>query len=329
MISDVPESNVYLREITSALASSFANDKLSVLLDPKDVDADGKRVRGMLALLCCESISGNFKEALPIATAYEMLHFASLIQDDIIDGSPIRRGKQSIPHKYGSAKAILISDAYIFGVLHQLSSFEHAKITKKQLCMIASQLHSSLIATVHGEALDVALGNKETVTLEDYLNMIKWKTGALFSAPAACGAIVGGGSNEEIAVCANFGEKQGTAFQIMDDLIDITSEPKKARKPIFTDLKNRRVNAVVLHFLLNSESSAEKTFIHSLMGKESTPEEISKAVTIFKDNGSIQFAFDLATKEAGEGNTNLDILKPSLAKDKLISLSKMLLSRER
>jgi geranylgeranyl diphosphate synthase, type I len=331
MTSNLEQFSNYIKEIDSQLEESFVRDNLGILIDPIDGHHKdkGKKLRGLMTLLSCEIISGDYHKAIPIAITYEMLHFASCIQDDIIDRSDLRHNKKSIPAKYSLPTSLLASDVYIFGVLGQIGSYKGTEVTKQQLIQMTNRLHNSLIATVQGEIMDVTLCKKSKVTYDEYINMIKNKTGALFSASTASGAIIGGGSNSEIEKFATFGEKQGIAFQLIDDLLDITSKLKETGKAPFTDLKNRSLNAVILHFLTNSkQASPEQEFIQSLFGKQSTETEIEKAKKILTESGSIEFVKNLSKSFALEGKNELKDQKGSIAKEKLFDLVDFLPNRD-
>lgn len=328
MSISLSEYQVYLDAMNDAFESVLSQDGVGSLFDITSLKAGGKRIRGILALLSCETVSGDYHQALPVAVAFESVHSAALIQDDIIDGSQIRRHEKSLTAKHGASTAILISDIFIFEILRQLAKYDRTGLPKKRLCSLSARAHKSLISTVRGELMDIILGKKKRVQLDEYLEMVRCKTGALLSAPAACGAIVGLGSKRQVEMLADFGEAQGVAFQIIDDLIDIVGEQEVVGKPIFNDIKNCRVNLVVLHYLQHTDSPSEKKFIKGLFGRKPSRKEIEKARKLFKSSGSTDFARNLALEIAKQGTNRLNALNDNPAKNKLLNLSDMLVNRE-
>jgi geranylgeranyl pyrophosphate synthase len=320
MVTDLSGFQVYSNAISVTINGDFKKDNPMSFVGDTAMIAGGKRIRGILALLACEAISGSYHQAMPIAAAYESLHSAALVQDDIIDGSNTRRNEPSLVAREGVPRAILVSDILIFEVLRQLAKYHTESISKERLCDLAAVIYRSLTATVHGEMLDISLGRKATVRLDEYLEMVRCKTGALLAGSAKCGAIVGSGSAEQIEILADFGEKQGTAFQIIDDVLDIFGEQKVIRKPIFMDIKNRRVNVVVLHYLQNSDSLSERKFIETLFGKQRfSREDIDKAREILMSIGSADFAGSLACEIINQAKRRLKGLPESPAKSKLLN----------
>src|SRR5579872_653961 len=179
------------------------------------------RIRAVLTLLWCEALEGDIQRATPVAVAYELAHAAALIQDDIIDGSETRQGEKSLVARHGIAKSLLASNALLFNVPKLL-----AESTKSVTVDTAAKLLEVLGECCHdatlGEFLDLELAKKETVTEEEYLRMVRKKTGALVAASCVSGAILGRGPQKEsLDIAFGFGESIGTAYQIQDDVMDI------------------------------------------------------------------------------------------------------------
>jgi len=285
------------------------------------IKAGGKRLRPLLALLSCAAICGDPKPAIPIAIAYELAHTAALIQDDIIDRGVRRRGKLSAWALWGTEKAILLSDILIFEIFNRLAEYERYKLPQERLYFLLNLIGDSARQTVQGEFLELELTGADEVSEEDYMTVIRLKTGALLAASAAAGAIVGGGSTGEISATYKFAEKLGMAYQVYDDMLDVMGEPVKIGKPIFADVRNRKRNYLLIH-ALNHASEEDLKFLKSLLGKPVISDwEIRKAREIFKRTGSVEAALNLSLKLSEEGRKALEPLKPSQAKDQLIRLS--------
>ncbi len=280
----------------------------------------GKRVRPLLAVIACEAVCGDARPAIPVAVAYELAHTASFIQDDIIDRSERRRGQPSVWTLWGIEGAILVSDLLIFEIFSLLSEYERLSLPQRPLYQLLRLIRDSAKDAAHGEFLDVALRRKRTVTVEDYLEMVRLKTGTLLAAPAAAGAIVGGASTEQVEALYDFAERIGCAYQVQDDVLDVMGDEEKVGSPASMD-PSGKANIVMVHALANG-SRSETVFLRGLARKRSiSRDEASRARAIFRRLGSSVFARELATRLADEGRALLSCLRPSRPKDALTELS--------
>lgn len=331
VFDELSEYQLYFDEINNCLRHLYPKSNRFFKKISASLNVGGKRIRGILALLACEAVSGDYRKALQIATAYEAAHTAALIQDDIIDDSSVRRGELSLHARHGIPAAILISDVLIFEVFGQLAQYANLNLPKKRIFSLLQKIYFASKAAAYGEYLDLLLSEKEDVTMDEYLEMVKCKTGSLLAAPAACGAIVGNGSSKEIALLQNYGEKHGVAYQIIDDVIDIIGDEKTTGKPVFNDIKNKKKNAVLVHFLeMKNCPKNDVDFLKGLMGKKDLSHtEMTKARNILFESGSIDFVRELAIKIANEGKGQIHSLDDSPAKRKLLNLSNVLVQRYR
>jgi len=287
----------------------------------------GKRIRPLLAVLACEAVCGDPRPAIPVAVAYELAHTAALIQDDIIDRSDRRRGQPSVWALWGIEGGVLVSDLLLFEIFGLLAEYERLNLPPRSLYRLLALIRDSSRDAVQGEFLDLELTRKRTVTIEDYLEMVRLKTGALLAAPAAAGAIVGGASKEQTEALYDFAESIGCAYQVQDDVLDVMGDEEKTGKPVFMDLKNGKRNIVLIHALANA-SRAETAFLRGLLKKGSVSKsEVSDARAIFRRLGSPVYAHELAARLAEEGRALLSSLRPCRAKDALVELSHVAVRR--
>ncbi len=283
----------------------------------------GKRIRPIITLLSCEAICGNYYKAIPIAIAYELAHSASLIQDDVIDNSSLRRNQPTLQSKFGVTNAMLVSDYILFSIFTQLAKYNDLDITKKELTRLFKYLGDSARTTVIGEASKTNISTNKGVTEEEYLEVVGQKTANLFAAPAASGAIVAGAKEDLIEAMHRFGYYFGLAYQVTDDLLDILGDEKEIGKPVFSDLRNKSVNIVVIHALSKS-TQTQKNLIHSAEGW-STPAGRNKVISLLKNLGSIDYAVGLAKKYSSSSKEWLNKLPPSAARNKLEELTSTLI----
>ncbi|MBI2185041.1 MAG: polyprenyl synthetase family protein [Thaumarchaeota archaeon] len=286
----------------------------------------GKRIRPILSLLSCEAVLGDAEPALPIAIAYELAHSSSLIQDDIVDSSDRRRGMPTIYSQFGLGPALLTSDMLIFDIFLQVVEYKKSKLDGNRLYALLSLLGESAKATAIGEYLDQTL-SLTTARLEQYIQMVKLKTGCLLGGAAASGAVVGGASENLSKALQRFGEGFGTAYQIRDDYLDVMGDASILGKPILTDLRNSSKNILVIHALSNT-SSKRRDFLLGIIGRRMyTDSDVSEVRRIVTEAGSVDYASELAASTAVQTRGQLTGLPESNAKGILESLTYMAVNR--
>lgn len=175
----------------------------------------GKRIRPVTTLMGCELFCGDYKKALPQAIAIELFHNFTLIHDDIMDNAPIRRGRETVFKKWDSNIAILSGDT-LFAMAYQYAQQADKEILKETL----SVFNKTAIQVCEGQQFDLNFESNNNVSVDEYVNMIRLKTGVLFGASLKIGALIGGASIEEARLLYDFGVNIGLGFQLKDDLLD-------------------------------------------------------------------------------------------------------------
>jgi geranylgeranyl diphosphate synthase type II len=198
--------------------------------------APSKQVRAVLVLLCAELCRGNASHAVPAAVAIELVHASSLILDDLpaMDDAPLRRGRRSNHLEFGEATAVLAA----FGLLN-LAYGSLARAYDPALAARMSSLLSDAIGPeglIGGQALDLQATDQQ-IGFEMLERIHRGKTGALFVAAAACGALTAGAAAEPIAALTAYAKNLGLAFQIVDDLLDVAGDPGMTGKAIRADAR--------------------------------------------------------------------------------------------
>ncbi|NLL92267.1 MAG: polyprenyl synthetase family protein [Ruminococcaceae bacterium] len=241
MTSGINKYQKYYLTVEEALNNIFSdlNDE-SVVTEAMrySILNGGKRFRGIIALAFCEVISGDYKEAIIPACAVEMVHSYSLIHDDlpIMDDDDFRRGKPSCHVKYGEATALLAGDGLLTLAFEHLSKMPDAQKSIECVGVLASASgHRGMIL---GQQLDIENENKKSKNINDLLKIYKNKTGKLISAAGCLGLIAGNASAEDRQVSSYYLDNIGLAFQIIDDVLDITSTTETMGKPVGSDIKN-------------------------------------------------------------------------------------------
>ncbi len=286
----------------------------------------GKRIRAILALLWCEVYSGNYRPAIPLAVAYELAHASALVQDDIIDNSTLRRGRESIVAKYGLAQAILASDLLLFYVPKMVAKYSN--LESSRLARIFDLVGEACRATTWGEYLDLEMAQGQEGVERDYEEMIRLKTSTLLSAPCASGAIVGGASEEQVTLASRFGEAVGMAYQIQDDTLDLMGDETILGKPIFTDLRGGKKSAVLIHCASHC-SKGDRDFILGLLNRLGpySNYEVQRLRQLVKEKGSLTYAREKVMGYTRTAEGLLDRLPKSRARTYLADLASFLSTR--
>ena len=209
----------YIEKIDSALDKELELYSESEFCEPlKYALEGGKRIRPIITLLAAESVGQIDENVYAGACAIELLHTESVIHDDIIDNETQRRHKDPFHIKYGYNTSVLTGD-FVLGLILNISSrLDKARVTK--------DLATAAMLMSEGEVLEGKLEESEDVTFEDYIKVMDYKTATAFEMAAKLGAVIGGGSEEEISGLADYGINIGIAYQIKDDLMDWKNEDK-------------------------------------------------------------------------------------------------------
>lgn len=180
----------------------------------------GKRIRPLILVLSAECINHKKPpaDAYLAASAIELLHTESIIHDDIIDEENLRRGKPSFHIKYGYNSSILTAD-FVLGVILNIGS-------KLQDPRLINELSNAATRMSEGEMMEIRMGKSANLSEDDYIKVLEHKTASLFEASAKIGALIGGGSEEQVRAMTSFGNLLGIAYQIHDDLIDWNNEER-------------------------------------------------------------------------------------------------------
>ena len=195
--------------------------------------AGGKRLRPRVTLLAAAACGDDPQRHLHLAAYMELIHVATLIHDDVVDNAQMRRGVNATAVDFGNRVSVLAGD-YLFAWIFK-------NVTADYPHPVPNILSATLADICDGEVLQLqALGNLD-LSLAGYVEIARKKTASLFAASAACGAIMGGGNPSDIEALRAFGDAYGVAFQMHDDLLDLTADERSLGKPVGNDLRERKV----------------------------------------------------------------------------------------
>lgn len=244
----------------------------------------GKRIRPMLTLEFCRACGADFKKALPFALGVEMIHTYSLIHDDLpcMDDDDMRRGKKSNHIVFGDANALLAGDGLLTLAFETVLSAPDVSGEAKAKAGLELAKAAGCSGMIAGQVMDLANEGK-AVLLEDIRETDRLKTGELIRASAVLGCIAAGADEAKIKAAEEYCENIGLAFQIVDDILDVTSDAETLGKPIGSDSENEKSTYVSLLGLKKSAELAEKLTSRA-----------KEALKIFGDEGD--FLVQLADK---------------------------------
>ncbi len=283
----------------------------------------GKRIRPTLLTLAFAATDQNGRDieyAAPIAVAIELIHTATIIHDDIIDKSSMRRGVETVNAKWGNDTAILAGDLIFSKAFGLVGTHENKEMSK-----IISEVCAKLS---EGEVLEATHTQNTTMTEEVYLEVIDRKTASLFEAATRCGAILGGAQEKEIEALARYGHLLGLGFQMTDDVLDIVAGQKKLGKQIGMDIKSGKMTVPILHALKKSSKEDRKLLEEILEKKDLEKRDMETVLEIMDRTKSIEYALNRAKSFVKNAKKELRNLKKTKAKKALDMIAEHTISRQ-
>lgn len=252
------------KKINKILSNALKGRKPVSLYEPGAyiLNSGGKRLRPLLVLFSAKAVGGSFKNAYNAAAAVEMLHNFTLVHDDIMDNADKRRGRLTLHKKYDHNTAILAGDSLLSVAYEYL--LKDCNGSAKDL--ISAFTHG-LIEVCEGQSLDTDFESRKKVFLSEYITMIKKKTAAMAEMCCRIGALLGGGTKAQVNALGNYGLNLGIAFQIQDDLLDISADEKKFGKTIGGDLVEGKKTFLFLEALEKSKGEDRKRLLNVIERK--------------------------------------------------------------
>ncbi|MCL5035032.1 MAG: polyprenyl synthetase family protein [Bacteroidetes bacterium] len=282
----------------------------------------GKRVRPLLTIFAAEAVGECSDDAMRAAVAIEILHNFTLVHDDIMDNADTRRGKSTVHITSGVNTAILVGDLMI-----ALAYDCVEKCDTKNLQGIMRIFNEGVKEVCNGQALDESLSKCTGGSMPQYMEMISKKTGALLMTAGKLGALLGGGSEAEIALLGDFGLNIGIAFQILDDMLDLEGDNDRFGKPRGLDIIERKKSYLFLKAQQLMDNNEFKV-VSDAYNKTSVAEiDVLAVRDAYQKSGT----FDAAKREVAEYTaralSSLNMLKESDGKDALVELANSLVQR--
>jgi len=252
------------------------------------LSSPGKRLRTALTLLAGKLIDYRIEKLLPLSVAFEMVHLATLIHDDIIDHAATRRGIPTVNARYGDRVAILLGDYLFAKTAGLIADVEDFRI---------DHLFSETVASVcEGTIIELLSVRKFDLSLEMYLERITRKTAVLMAACCKGGATVGAGTDAQIALLEDYGRNLGVAFQIMDDVLDYRGTTASIGKPIGNDFRQGLITLPLI-YAIEQDSDGRATWVEEMLrSAEVTDQEVSEVVAWVRAGPALEQAQELAQR---------------------------------
>ncbi len=270
------------------------------------IKAGGKRIRPFIVVTVARGLGASTETALPFAAGVELIHNFTLIHDDIIDRDEFRRGVPTVHKLWGEPLAIIAGDllfAKAFEVVHEAVE---KGVPPSRVEKAYHELARATRIVAEGQALDMLFEDLERVSMDDYLDMVYRKTGALFEASAVLGGLVATDDEEVLRALGEYGRNLGIAFQIRDDILGLAGDEKVLGKPVYSDIREGKKTILVIYALSRLGREEREKLLSTLGKRSATREELEEAANLIKKSGAVEYAESVARDYAGRAKTALN-----------------------
>lgn len=282
------------------------------------IDSGGKRLRPLLALLSARACNYQGDQHITLAAVIEFIHTATLLHDDVVDTSDLRRGKPTANNKWGNSSSVLVGD-FLYSRAFQL-------LVAIGNLPVMNTLSNATNIIAEGEVLQLLNAKNPDTSEEEYLHVILGKTAMLFEAACKTGAQLANASDAEIEGLRLFGRHLGIAFQMVDDLMDYTGDQVTMGKNIGDDLAEGKPTLPLIHAMATG-SDDERLLIRKAIRKGDTA-QLPQILTIIARCGSLDYTRNMAKKETEKAISALSILTPTEFSQSLASICQTALDRQ-
>lgn len=282
------------------------------------VNSGGKRVRPMLAILAARALGYQGKDHITLATIVEFIHTATLLHDDVVDESNLRRGTPTANAEFGNAASVLVGD-FIYTRSFQLM----VGLGKMQIMQVLADA-TNVIA--EGEVLQLMNCNDPNTTEASYMQVIYSKTAKLFEAATGLAAIITEQDNSVLDALNLYGMHLGTAFQLVDDVLDYNADADQLGKNIGDDLAEGKPTLPLIYAMKHG-SDHQRALIRDAIEHCNGMDNLEAILTALKQTNALEFTMQKAQQEADKAIACLDFLAESQYKQALISLARIAVER--
>jgi len=274
------------------------------------ISAGGKRIRPMLVLLFSSALGFSGRERFELAATVEFIHTATLLHDDVVDESGLRRGRRTANALFGNAASVLVGDFVYSRAFQMMVSVGRMRVLEV--------LADATNVIAEGEVLQLMNMHDPDIAVDDYLRVIRFKTAKLFEASARLGAVLAEADAQTEEACAAYGRSLGTAFQLVDDLLDYGGATEQLGKNIGADLREGKPTLPLL-VAMERGSDAQRELIRGAIERGEVW-RMAEIVDIVRSTGALIATRDAARTEAAKAREALQVLPPTVYRQALLDL---------
>jgi octaprenyl-diphosphate synthase len=272
------------------------------------ISAGGKRIRPMLVLLFSKALGFSGPERHELAATVEFIHTATLLHDDVVDESQLRRGRDTANALFGNAASVLVGDFVYSRAFQMMVSVNRMRVLEV--------LADATNVIAEGEVLQLMNMHDPDIEVEQYLRVIRFKTAKLFEASARLGAVLAEATHEVEEACADYGRSLGTAFQLVDDLLDYEGSTSQLGKNVGDDLREGKPTLPLLVAMARGSAQERELIRHAIQHGEVA--RLGEIVEIVRHTGAIGATRDAARAEADKARQSLNLIPDSPSREALL-----------
>jgi octaprenyl-diphosphate synthase len=284
------------------------------------VDAGGKRLRPMLVLLTARACGVKSDQHINMAAVIEFIHTATLLHDDVVDMSTLRRGRPTVNAQWNNPSSVLVGD-FIYSRAFQVL----VKIGDMRIMEIMADTTNKI---AEGEVLQLISKSNPNSTEALYMQVIQNKTAILFQAAAKSGAMLSGADQKSVSAMAEFGLQLGLAFQLIDDALDYIGDAEELGKNVGDDLAEGKSTLPLIYTMANSSSADRDLIQQSLRAESLTSQQLQEVIALVKNSGALEYTQELASTKTTAAVKALEALPNSEYKTALKDLVEFSLTRK-
>jgi len=282
------------------------------------IQGGGKRLRPSTLLLVGGLFGPVRKEHHELAAVIEFIHTATLLHDDVVDQSTKRRNHKTANTIFGNAASVLVGDFIYSRAFQMMVKINHMKVMEV--------LANTTNTIAEGEVLQLLTIHNASIEDEDYLKVVYYKTAKLFESAAELGAIIGGADDNDIKVLAQFGKHMGIAFQLIDDVLDLSGNPEEIGKNLGDDLAEGKPTLPLL-YAMKKGSDEQKNIIRAAIENGGLT-ELESVLNAVKETKALEYVRELAKEEIEKGEKLIQHITSSVYKDALLALTQFVTTRD-
>jgi octaprenyl-diphosphate synthase len=281
----------------------------------------GKRVRPAVLLMAARLLGYTGERAILFGAAIEFIHSATLVHDDIIDESDVRRGRPAVHARWGNDVTVLLGD-YLYIKSMALALTHDTLDIVRVLC-------DATLKMIEGEIYQLTKNGDAAITEDEHFDIIRRKTAFLFGASSQIGGMLGGVAKEQEQALQQYGFNLGIAFQVVDDLLDFTGDFEALGKPVGADLVEGKMTLPLIHLMQQPGHSGGEIIRSIIEKRAATTEQWTEILALLREHRSIEYASRRAVDFAERAKKQLAVFPPSSERDALLALPDYVLSRDR